>query len=118
LKGLRAPTQSVNGLIWNPGRVAISGVSLGAIIGNSGVVWWCVKSQVGQRKLASQGDTEGLDGAIQILVIDGVLIMPNPGRWARHFVGNEGASILSRVGLDRLDGRSWPGIDRRGQSHR
>ena len=59
-----------------------------------------------------------MDSAIQILVVDGVLIMPNPGGWARHFVGNEGAAIDSRLRLDRTDDCSGPGIDRRDHSDR
>ena len=114
LKGLRAPTQRVGGLTWGPDRVAVSSASLCSVVGNSRVVRRCVKLHIGQRSRASQGDTEGLDSAIQILVVDGVFIMPNPGGWVRHFVGNERAAIDSRLGLDRIDGRSGPGIDGRG----
>ena len=63
------------------------------------------------------GHHEGLDPAIKILVIDGVFIMVEPGDRARHLVGNKGTAIDSRRGLDRLDGRSRPGIDGRGHSH-
>ena len=38
-----------------------------------------VESDVGQRDPASQGHAERLDRAIQILVIDGIFIMPDAG---------------------------------------
>ena len=56
--------------------------------------------------------------AIQVLIIDRVFIMPDAGRWVRHLVGNERAAIDSRRGLDRVDGRSRPGIDGRSHAHR
>src|ERR1700681_4032024 len=76
-----------------------------------------MKSKVVQRNPASQRHTEGLDRAIKILVIECIFIMPNAGDWARHLVGNERTAIDSRLGLDRSDGCSSPGIDGRGHSH-
>ena len=58
-----------------------------------------------------------MDPTVKILVIDRVFIMPNPSGWIRHLVGNEGTAIDSRLGLDRIDGRSSPGIDGSGRSH-
>ena len=60
-----------------------------------------MKPEITHRDSASQRHTEGLNRAIKILVIDGVLIMPNAGDWARHLVGNERTAIDSRRGLDR-----------------
>ena len=77
-----------------------------------------MKPEIAHRDSRSQRHTEGLNPAIQILVVDRVFIMPNPSDWARHLVGNERTAIDSRNGLDRIDGRSSPGIDGRGHSHR
>jgi hypothetical protein len=76
-----------------------------------------MKPEIAHGDSASQGHTERLNPAIKILVIDRVLIMPNPSDRARHFVGNERTAIGSRNGLDRIDGRSSPGIDGRSHSH-
>ena len=76
-----------------------------------------VKSKVARRGSA-QRHTEGLDSAIEIHVIDRVLVVPDAGRGIRYLVSNESSAIDSRLGLDRIDGRSSPGIDRRGRSHR
>ena len=77
-----------------------------------------VKSKIAQRDRAPKRDTEGLDRAIEVLVIDRVLIMVEAGDWPRHLVGNEGTAIDSRFGLDRMDGCARPGSDGSGHPHR
>ena len=77
-----------------------------------------VKPQVADRYSASERNTEGLDSAIQVLIVESVFVMPNPGRWVRHLEGDERAAICSRDRLDHVDGRSSPGIDGRGHAHR
>ena len=48
-----------------------------------------MKPEVAHRDAASQRHAEGLDRAIEILVIDRVFIMPDAGGWVGHLVGNE-----------------------------
>lgn len=48
----------------------------------------------------SQRHTEGLDGAVEILVIQSVLVVPNPGSWIGDFVSDEPNAVVPRVGLD------------------
>ena len=67
---------------------------------------------------ASRGDTEELNPAIQILVVDRVLIMPFKRPELSRFVGNERPAIDSRRGFDRLNGRSRPRQERRGLAYR
>ena len=100
-KGLRAPAQSVGGLIRGPGSVAKSRVSHGSIVWKSRMIRRSVKPKIAHRDSGSQRHTEGLDRAIKILIVDGVFIMPNAGGWVRHLVDNEGTAIDSRLGLDR-----------------
>ena len=77
-----------------------------------------MKPEIAHRDSGPQWDTEGLDRAIKIPVIDRVLIMPNARDRARHFEGNERTAIDSRLRLDRIDGRSRPNIDGRDHSDR
>ena len=79
---------------------------------------WGVKSDIAHRDPRSQRHTEGLNGTIKILVIERVFIMPNASHRACHLVGNECTAIDSRLGLDRVDGRSRPGGEGSGRSHR
>jgi hypothetical protein len=43
---------------------------------------------------------EGLDGAIQVHVKDGILIVPHPGSWACHFVTDVESAIITWIGLN------------------
>ena len=81
-KGLRTPAQVAGGLIRGPGGVAVSRVSHGSIVGESRMIQRSMKPDIADRDSASQRQTEGLDPAIEILVIDRVFIMPNTRNWA------------------------------------
>jgi len=82
------------------------------------MIRWSVKPNVAHGNSASQRHTERLDGAIEILIMDGVLIMPDTSGGVRHFVGDERTAIDSRHGLDCISGRSRPDTGRRGHSRR
>ena len=47
-----------------------------------------------------KGNLKGLNRAIQILVIDSVLIMPNAGGGTRDLVADEHDAIVSRIRFD------------------
>src|ERR1043165_4585421 len=102
-EGLRTPAYGADCLVRGPGSVAESRVPLGSIIGESGMIKRSVKANAGERDRASQGNGEGLDRAVEVLVIDRVLVMPDPGNRSRHFVGNESAPIGSGRRFDRID---------------
>jgi hypothetical protein len=58
----------------------------------------------------SKRHTEGLNGTIKVLVIDGVLIMPHSSRGVGHLVGKQAKAIVDRVGFDPARGvRARPG---------
>ena len=77
-----------------------------------------MKSDVTHGYSGCQGHSERLDGAIEVLVIDRVLVMPEASDWTGYFVANEGNAIDSWSWLDRVDRRPGPGVDRRLHSHR
>ena len=87
----------------DPRRAAISGVSLGAIVCKSRMLWRRVEPNVVQfdRREQRVNDFERLDGAIQVLIIDGIFIMVHTGGWACHFVSHEENTIVAWIGLDR-----------------
>ncbi len=116
-KSLRAPAQSAGGLILRPGSVAKSRAGLCSIIGNSRMLRRRMKPDIADRDSASQRHTERLDPAIEILIIDRVLIMPHARDRAGHFVGNKPLAIDSGLGLERTNRRSSPGVDGRGRAH-
>ena len=67
---------------------------------------------------ASRRHSKRLNRAIQILVIDRILVMPNSSGWVGHSIANERNAIVSRIGLDLIDGCSSPGKDGRVLLHR
>ena len=59
-----------------------------------------VKSDVTNVNSLPQGHAEGLNRAIEILVMNGVLVMPHACRWIRYFVNDERATIDTGLWLD------------------
>jgi hypothetical protein len=59
-----------------------------------------------------------LNRAIEVLVIDCVIVMPDSRRRVCHFVPNECKAIVSRIWLDLVDNRPRPGPDGRIRPHR
>ena len=84
-----------------PRRTAISGVSYRPIMRNAGLLRWRMKLDVADIDSGSQGYTEGLNRPIEVLVVNGVLVMPHAGRWIRYFINNERTTIDTRLRLDR-----------------
>ena len=46
---------------------------------------------------------------IKVLVIDSILIVPNPSRWVCHFVTEHSKAVDARFGFDLVGGRGCPG---------
>jgi hypothetical protein len=76
-----------------------------------------MESEITQRVSAADRDSERLDRPVKVLVINGILVVPEPCRRIRHLISNEGAAIHPRLRFDWFDGRSRPGIDGRNRSH-
>jgi hypothetical protein len=58
-------------------------------------------------------DTEGLNAAIQVLVIQGILIMPNSSRRIGNFVAQGPDTVITGIGLELGNGCVWPDVDGR-----
>ena len=114
---LRTPGQSTGSLGRTPGRIGKARVPQCSILGTSRMIGRSVKPEVAHYDSTSQRHSEELDRAIQVHIIDGIFVVPDARVGPRHFIGNEGAAIDSRLRFDRIDGRSSPGIDGRVHSH-
>ena len=57
----------------------------------------CVGHMAGKN---GKSDFEGLDGAVKVLVIDGVFIMVHPGIWSCHLVTNAENAVISWIRFD------------------
>ena len=77
-KGFRAPSHRVGIRDDRPRSAAISGIAHGAIVCPSGMLRRGMKSYIAHVDWRPQRHVEGLDRAIEVLVIDRVFIVPNP----------------------------------------
>ena len=60
-----------------------------------------MKSDVTYVDAGPERHAEGLNRAIEVLVVNGVLVMPHAGRWVRYSVNDERATIDTGLRLDR-----------------
>jgi hypothetical protein len=79
-----------------------------------------VESDVSDVDPRSHRHAERLNGAIEVFVIERVLIVPHPGVWSRHFVAHKPDPIISRIRLDLVCRCACPlpSLDRRLHSYR
>ena len=118
-KGFRTPSHGREIVSESPGGAAISRVSDGAIVCPAGMLWRRVeidKIQYWGEKW--KNNFERLDRTIKILIVDGVLIVPDTGSGAGDFVTDEYDSVVSRIGLDLVYCSACPGRNSRLHSHR
>jgi hypothetical protein len=96
-KRIRAPSdRGWVGGINIPWRTAIAGVSYCAIMREAGMLRRRMESDVSDIDASSYRHGERLNRTIEVLVIERVLIVPNPGIWSRHFVTDEENAVASR----------------------
>jgi len=60
-----------------------------------------MKSDVTYVDSGRERHAEGLNRAIEVLVVKGVLVMPHARRWVRYFVNDERATIDTGLRLDQ-----------------
>jgi len=58
-----------------------------------------------------QGHTKRLNRPIEVLIIQGILIVPDSGRWIGHFVSHEPEAIIARIRLDLVYCLACPSHD-------
>ena len=61
-----------------------------------------MKSDISDVHSGSQRYGERLDGTIEVLVIERVLIVPDASRWVSDFITHEPDTVGSGSGLDRI----------------
>src|ERR1043166_7335794 len=72
-----------------------------------------VKSDVTDIDSRGQRHAERLDRAIKVLVIQGILIVPDASSGVSHFVTHKPDAIVTRIRLDLAHGRAGPSHDGR-----
>jgi hypothetical protein len=99
-------------LSQSPRSATVSGVILRAILCKTGMLRRGVKSFIAHpRPETIEKDLKGLNAAIQVLVIDGILIVPHAVIWSCYFVTYEEDTIVARIGFDLINRRTSPSHD-------
>ena len=88
-------------MIWNPWIVAESCIADRSVVRKTRMVGGSMKSDVTNVDSGAEWHAERLNRAIEVLVMNGVLIMPHAGRWIRYFINNERATIDTGLRLDQ-----------------
>jgi len=60
---------------------------------------------------------KGLNAAVEVLVVQGILIVPDPSSGIRHFVGHEPDAVIPRIGFELIHCGTCPGHDGGLHSH-
>ena len=112
-KSFRVPGDRACVLGNIPRRAAVSLTVQRAVVWPTGMLRRRVKSDVIDVNSSSQRHTERLNRAIQIHVIESVLIVPNSSRWIGHFVTHKPEAVVSRIRLQAIHRRACPCPDGR-----
>jgi len=102
-----------------PRRAAITSVVICAIVCPAGFLRRRVKAYVTEEAARSQRYAEVLNPAIQILIINNVLVMPHSVIGSSHFVADEENAVVAgiRLALSHRGAGSRPGHDSRLHAH-
>lgn len=65
------------------------------------MIRWGMKPDVTYVDPGAERHAEGLNRAIEILVVNVVLVMPHASRWIRYFINNERTTIDTGLRLDQ-----------------
>ena len=97
------PGDGAAALIHCPRHTAVTLVVKGAIVSPAGLLRWRVEADISYVHSWCHRHSEGLNSAIQVLIVEGVLIVPNASGWIRHFVTHKPDAVVARVGLELID---------------
>ena len=101
-----------------PWRAAIPSISDGAIMCPAGMLNRRVKSRIRNVYAGPNRHAERLDGAIEVLVVQRIFIVPDASTGVSHFKAHKPDAIGSRSRLKLSYCRTGPSSDRRLLSHR
>jgi hypothetical protein len=100
-KALTVPGHCARHLVWNPRIVAESCIADGSVVRETRMVRRGMKSDVTYVDSGPDRHAEGLHRAIEVLVVNGVLVMPHAGGWVRYFINDERTTIDTGLRLDQ-----------------
>src|SRR4029077_9643371 len=102
------PRYRVGRLSHSPGSAAITLVVTCTVICPAGMLNRRMKSDVRDVYSRSKRHAKGLNRAIEVLIVQGILIVPDAGSRIRDFVTHEPDAVVTRIGLNLIHGRACP----------
>ena len=116
-KRFAVPSYGITRLSDSPGHAAVTLVVKRAVVCPARFLGRRVKSDVTDIGSSTQRHAKGLNAAIEILVVQGVLIVIDSRRGIGHFVAHKPDTIVSRIRLLLIYRRPCPSHDGRVHSH-
>ena len=110
------PSYGIARLSHTPGSTAVTLIVKRTVICPAGLLRRRMKADVSDVDTRPQGHTKRLNSSVQVLVIQGILIVPDALTGIGHFVSHKPEAIIARIRFDlvychacpRHDGRSPP----------
>ena len=116
-KCFSVPSDRPPGLSDRPRLVAVTLIVKCTIVCPAGFLRRRVKAHITDVNSRRHRHAERLNAAIEVLVIQGVLVVPDTGSWVGHFVTHEPDTIIARIRLEPVNRCACPGHDGRLHSH-
>src|SRR5262245_40616483 len=110
-ESLARPAEGVGGLAGSPRSTAVTCAIQRSVVRPAGMLRWRMKIEIARRNSAAQRNTERLNRAIEVRVIDRVLIVPDASARVCHLVSHEADALVPRVGFEATNGRSRPRVN-------
>ena len=107
---LACPGQCARHLVGSPWIIAESCVADGSVVRETRMVRRGMKSDVTYVDSGPERHTEGLNRAIEVLVINRVFIVPDAGTGVGYFVAHKPDTIIARVGFELTYRRTVPSV--------
>ena len=112
-KRFAVPGYGITGLSDSPGHAAVTLVIKRAVVCPARFLRRRVKSDVTEIGSGAQRHAKGLNAAIEIVIVHGILIVIDSRRRTGHFVAHKRDAIVSRIRLHLIYRRPCPSHDGR-----
>lgn len=99
-KSFAIPSYRAGSLSDIPGSAVVALAVKCAVICPAGVLRRRVESYIADVHSGGQRYTKRLDTAVEVLVVEGIFIVPHSWGWVSHFVAHKPNTVIARVGLD------------------
>jgi len=99
-KCLAAPSNCSAGLSNTPGLAAVALVVERAVVCPARFLTRPAEVDIAKVYSRCKRDTKRLNTAVEVLVIQSILIVPDPGSWISHFIADKPEAIVCQIRLD------------------